>query len=140
MTSRIVLATAFASLGLAATVAPARSQVPMPVVKADTSLVPWPARPIGTYDLLVAVPDRTIPATLVISDSAQQLVAFVRSEESGEQHAVTVSVKGTDLTLTGLIPDGALTLVLQRRDKKISGTWRIGDDQSGTLTGTMREH
>ena len=47
------------------------------------------------------------------------------------------SVKGNDLTLTGDTPSGPLTIVLQQRNKKITGVWKI-EDQSGTLSGTMR--
>lgn len=103
----------------------------------DTTAVPWAAKPVGTYDLVVAVPDHDIPVTLVIADSAQHLTGLITSTEDGVNHAVTVSVKGNDLTLVGDTPNGALTIVLQQRNKKITGVWKV-EDQSGTLSGTMR--
>ena len=136
MVSRSSLIVLFAGVTVAAISLPLGAQVPMPVVKTDTSFTPWPARPIGTWDLQVATPDRTVPATLVIADSANQLIVNVRTVEDGEEHRMTITINGTDLTLVGMSPNGVVTLVLRQRDDKITGTWRIGDDQSGTLTGT----
>ena len=136
MLSRSSCIMVFTAVSLAAVSVQLGAQVPTPVVKTDTSFTPWPARPIGTWDLQVATPDRMVPATLVIADSAGQLVVSVRTVEDGESHPMTMTIKGIDLTLAGLSPNGAVTLVLRQRDSKITGTWRIGDDQSGTLTGT----
>jgi hypothetical protein len=97
----------------------------------------WDARPVGTYNLDVALPDRVMPARLTIAaDSAGKLTASFWPIGDNDAHDMVVTVKGTDLVLDAEAPRGHVEFVLQHEGDKVAGQWSFGPDK-GTLKGTI---
>jgi hypothetical protein len=96
---------------------------------------PWSAKPVGSYDLVIVLPQPMSPATLTISETAGKLGAILFLLEQPHPIPMDVAVNGTDLVLTLNRPEGPITIHLQRRGTNLSGNWTIGADESGTLEG-----
>jgi hypothetical protein len=96
---------------------------------------PWSAKPVGSYDLVIVLPQSMAPATLTISETAGKLGAVLFLREEPHPIPMDVAVNGTDLVLTLNRPEGPITIHMQRRGTNLSGNWTIGADESGTLEG-----
>lgn len=108
------------------------------VAPAGAAVLPWDAKPVGTYDLKVQTPERIVGVTLVIADSAGALVATMQQDNDPQARPMTIAIKGADLTLATDAPRGRLTVVMQREAERVFGRWTIGDTQSGTFEGKKR--
>ncbi|HEV7993525.1 MAG TPA: hypothetical protein VGP25_16985 [Gemmatimonadaceae bacterium] len=97
---------------------------------------PWPARPIGRYELQIAMPERVMPLVAVISDSAGAVAGVIQPDGDPETHPVKVTVKGTELFLNADAPQGAVEIVLLRTGDQITGRWSYGDGK-GELKGVV---
>ena len=107
-------------------------------VAGGATLLPWPAKPIGRYELQIAMTDKVLPATIVIADSAGTAAAVIQTEGDPDEHAMKATVKGTELYLNTVAPKGAVEIVLQRTGDKLTGHWTYGDDK-GTLEGHVEK-
>lgn len=97
----------------------------------------WSAKPIGSYDLVIEMPDRKMPAALTISETDGNLSALLWPEGDNDGHVMNVTVKGVDLVLTATAPRGPVTITLERRGKNLSGTWSMGSE-GGSLKGSVK--
>jgi hypothetical protein len=123
-----------AAVGVALAAAPAAAQH----ASASSATV----RPVAAYELRVGLPDRTMPAKLVVADSAGALVASLRRAADGAAIPLIVNVEGSDLVLHADTPDGLLELVLHRQNEsaarsRVTGRWTLGQQQ-GALQGRVR--
>ena len=101
-----------------------------------------PARPVATYALRVALPDRTMPAKVVVADSAGALVASFQRDSDTAAIPLIVNVDGSDLVLHADTEQGLLELVLHRQNEgaarsRVTGRWTLGQEQ-GALQGRMK--
>ena len=94
----------------------------------------WADVPAGVYQLLIALPEGPISATLTIKDVAGVPAATFQAEGEPNANPVKVTIKGAELTVNGTAPKGAYEIVLTRHGKEIAGRWTYGGD-TGTLTG-----
>jgi len=129
-TSTRVIAGALAALG-AAVAAPAFAQTAAPSV----------ARPVALYNIASRNHDRTMPARVVLADSAGRLVANYWLASDSTAHAMGVIVYGDELVLVGETQRGVLEMVLEnqldgRRRGLFGGRWTRGD-QEGQLSGRI---
>jgi len=97
------------------------------------SATPWAALPAGTYKLDIQLPERPLPATVVVRDSSGAPAATFEPEGDPAQ-PVKITIKGTELTLNGEAPKGPFEIVLLRAGNDITGRWTYGGD-NGKLTG-----
>ena len=130
--SSILRAAAVAALLSVAGVANAQSAT-KPGPAASTAPTPWATLPVGTYELLIQLPERALEATVVVRDSSGVPVATFQPEGDPAQ-PVKIAVKGTDLALNGEAPKGPFEIVLQRQGNELTGRWTYGGE-SGRLTG-----
>jgi hypothetical protein len=96
---------------------------------------PWSAKPIGSYDLVIPTGEEMMIANVAIKEVGGKLVASLKPLTEARPIEMEVTVNGTDLKLLLDRPDGPITLHLQRRGSRISGTWAVGADDTGTLEG-----
>ena len=99
-------------------------------------------RPVATYELRVGLPDRTMPAKVVVADSAGALVASFRRATDGAAIPLIVNVEGSDLVLHADTDAGLLELVLHRQNEsaarsRVTGRWTLGQQQ-GALSGRLK--
>lgn len=97
----------------------------------------WSAKPIGSYDLVIDMPERKMPAALTISETDGNLSALLWPEGDNDGHVMNVTVKGVDLVLTAMAPRGPVTITLERRGKNLTGTWSMGSE-GGSLKGSVK--
>ena len=98
----------------------------------------WAAVPAGTYHLDVQMPERVMPATLIIVDSSGTATASLRPDGDQDALPLKVTVKSTELTLTGSAERGSVEVVLTHKGAEIDGKWAYGP-QSGTLKGKQEK-
>ena len=111
----------------------ARAQAATPSSSAPASATPWAALPAGTYKLDIQLPERPLPATVVVRDSSGAPAATFEPEGDSAQ-PVKITIKSTELTLNGEAPKGPFEIVLLRAGNDITGRWTYGGD-NGKLTG-----
>jgi hypothetical protein len=135
---RTLSATALVALAAstaAAQSAPAVSQQSA-AAKPAVAATPWPAKPIGRYELQIAMPERVMPLVVVISDSAGVAAGIIQPEGEPEPLPVKVTVKGTELFLNATAPKGAVEIVMLRSGDQITGRWSYGPGK-GELKGIV---
>ncbi|HKH94356.1 MAG TPA: hypothetical protein VKA54_21300 [Gemmatimonadaceae bacterium] len=120
-------------LTLATSVAGAQSTTQSSAPAATSSSTPWAALPAGTYKLDIQLPERPLPAEVVIRDSSGVPAATFQPEGDPAQ-PVRITIKGVELTLNGEAPKGPFEIVLLREGDQITGRWTYAGD-SGKLTG-----
>jgi hypothetical protein len=98
----------------------------------------WAAIPAGTYHLDIQLPERVLPATLTISDSSGTAKASLLPEGDQDGLPLRVSVKSTELTLSGQAERGPVEIVLTHKGSEIDGKWAYGP-QSGVLKGKQEK-
>jgi len=125
---------AIAAVPAAAQSAPAVAQ--QSAAKPAVAPTPWPARPLGRYELQIAMPERVMPLVVVIADSAGAVAGVIQPDGDPEPHPVKVTVKGTELFLNTTAPNGAVEIVLLRSGDQISGRWTYGEGK-GELKGIV---
>ncbi|AHG93325.1 hypothetical protein J421_5790 (plasmid) [Gemmatirosa kalamazoonensis] len=109
---------------------------PSTVTVGSTRLTRWDARPVGRYDVELALPDGPMPVTLTVSDSAGRLTATFWKVGDRDGHEMSVTVKDTDLLLHAETPRGPLDIVLQRQGERVAGRWTLGADH-GSVQGKV---
>jgi hypothetical protein len=97
---------------------------------------PWSARPVGVYNLEIALSDRAMPARLTVSEVDGKLTASLWPEGDNDAHEMSVSVKDTDLIFDAEAPRGHVQLVLQHEGDRITGSWSYGQER-GALRGMI---
>ena len=122
-----------ALLALAAGTARAQAAAPSGSAGATAASTPWAAMPTGTYELLIQLPERPLPATIVVRDSSGVPAATFQPEGDPAQ-PVKIAIKGAELTLNGDAPKGPFEIVLLHQGTDITGRWTYAGDR-GTLTG-----
>ena len=133
---RALSATAILALS-AETAAAQAAQAGQPSASASAAApTPWPARPLGRYELQIAMPERVMPLVAVISDSAGAVAGVIQPEGDPEPHPVKVTVKGTELFLTATAERGAIEIVLVRTGDQLTGRWSYGEGK-GELKGIV---
>ena len=135
------LATA-ALVALDARAASAQSASPAPAPAATSAPAaaptPWPENPSGRYELEIVLPDKVMPATVVIADSSGVPAAQFQPEGDPEAHPMKITLKGTELYLNAIAPRGAIELVMLRSADQITGRWTYGDGK-GVLRGRVEK-
>jgi len=140
MKPTVLLRTLSATALVAITAHRAAAQTSAPVAQqsAPTSPAaaptPWPARPIGRYEIELTTPDRQVPVVIVIADSSGVLTALGQPADDPETHPMKIAVKGTELYLNAKADHGDVELVLLHSGDQISGRWTMGEGK-GVLTG-----
>ncbi|HEX7979935.1 MAG TPA: hypothetical protein VF461_15105 [Gemmatimonadaceae bacterium] len=102
--------------------------------KGDT----WAAIPAGSYHLDIQLPERVMPAALIITDSSGTATASLRPEGDQDALPLKVTVKSTELTLNGSAERGPVEIVLTHKGSEIDGKWAYGP-QSGVLKGKQEK-
>ena len=100
-------------------------------------------RPVATYHMSTRNHDRTMPATVVVADSAGRLVADYYLTSDRTAHRMGVIVYGEDLVLVGETKRGVLEMVLQNqvdgpKRGAFAGRWTRGEQESGLLRGRTK--
>ena len=124
---------ASALLTIAASGAEAQSTTQSSAPAPASAPTPWAALPAGTYKLEIQLPERPLPATVVVRDSSGAPAATFEPEGDPAQ-PVKITVKGAELTLNGEAPKGPFEIVLLRAGDQITGRWSYAGD-TGKLTG-----
>ena len=99
---------------------------------------PWAEHPSGRYELEIVLPDKVMPATVVIADSSGIPAAQFQPEGDNDAHAMKVTIKGTELYLNAIAPRGPIELVMLRSADQITGRWTYGDGK-GLLRGHVEK-
>ena len=131
-------ASALVALDARPAVAQSVAAAAQPSATASAAAVTWPAHPSGRYELEIALPDKVMPATIVVADSSGVPTAQLQTEGDDEAHPMKVTVKGTELFFNATAPRGAIEIVLVRTADLLSGRWSYGDG-SGTLKGHVEK-
>lgn len=100
------------------------------------SAVRWDARPVGVYNLELALPERLMPAQLTVSEREGKLVGSLLPEGDNEAHEMAVTIRDTKLFFDAEAPRGHVQIVLQHEGDRIVGSWSMGLQQ-GALRGTI---
>ena len=95
---------------------------------------PWPARPLGRYEIELTLPDKQLPVVIVIADSSGVPAAVGQPEGDPETHPMKITVTGTELHLNAKTDNGDVELVLLRTGDQITGSWTMGEGK-GLLKG-----
>lgn len=137
MRAHTYLSVLAAAVGVGLAAAPAAAQGAIATGAAGAN-----ARPVATYALRVALPDRTMPATVVVADSAGALVASFQRDSDTAAIPLIVNVEGSDLVLHADTEKGLLELVLHRQNdgaarSRVTGRWTLGQEQ-GALQGRVK--
>jgi len=140
MTTRSLLSHCLAAVLLATAAGTAAAQgTAAPSGPSATAIAPvathWDLHPTGKYLLELTVPEGPMQVDLTISDSAGVPVAMFWPVGDNDGHAMTVTVKDTDLVLTAMAPRGKVEVVLQRRNDQLTGHWSMGEHEKGDLKG-----
>jgi hypothetical protein len=104
---------------------------------------PSAARTVATYHVSTRNHDRTMPSTVVLADSAGQLVADYYLAADSTAHRMGVIMYGEDLVLVGETKRGVLEMVLQNQLDRVkrgefAGRWSRGEQESGLLRGRVK--
>jgi hypothetical protein len=124
---------ASALLTIAASTAGAQATTQSSAPAATSASTPWATLPAGTYNLEIQLPERPLPATVVVRDSSGVPAATFQPEGDPAQ-PVKITIKGVELTLNGEAPKGPFEIVLLRAGDAITGRWSYAGD-TGKLTG-----
>jgi hypothetical protein len=135
---RSLSATALVAIAARQAAAQTAAQAGQPAAAAmpAASPTPWPARPIGRYELQIAMPDKVMPLVAVVSDSAGAVAGVIQPDGDPEPHPVKVTVKGTELFLNATAERGAVEIVMVRTGDQITGRWSYGEGK-GELKGVV---
>ena len=134
---RSLSATALVAIAARQAAAQSASQAGQPATASPAAApTPWPARPIGRYELQIAMPERVMPLVVVISDSAGAVAGVIQPDGDPDPHPVKVTVKGTELYLNATADRGAVEIVMVRTGDQITGRWSYGDGK-GELKGIV---
>ena len=98
---------------------------------------PW-TKPVGSYDLVIPTGGSMIIASLTIAEIAGKVSATLVQLDDPDPVAMDVAVKGTDLVLTLNRPQAPITVHLQHRGPQLSGKWKVGTMDSGTVEGKAK--
>jgi hypothetical protein len=94
----------------------------------------WDAKPIGKYQITLTMPDHDMTADVTIREEGGKLIANIWPVGDNDGRDFGAAVMGNQLVISGPTERGAVTLTLEHRGPKISGTWQLGD-QKGALAG-----
>jgi hypothetical protein len=99
-------------------------------------------RPVVTFHVATRNHDRTMPATVVVADSAGQLVARYRLAKDSSEHRMGVFVYRDDLVVVGETEKGVLEMVFDKQaqgtpGRTITGRWSRGSEE-GLLRGRVK--
>ena len=99
-------------------------------------------RPVATFRVATYNHDRTMPAVVVVGDSAGQLVASYRLAKDQSEHRMGVFVYGEDLVVVGETEKGVLEMVFEKQAQhvaggEVTGRWSRGE-QEGVLRGRVK--
>jgi hypothetical protein len=124
MFTRPALASAIAAAALVVFAAPAAAQH-------GTSASVSAPRVLARYSLSGRPGSIAFPSTIVVADSAGQLVASAKLSGELSPVPMTVAVIEKDLVLEAVTPDGVLTVVLDDQAeggarKVYTGRWSLG--------------
>jgi hypothetical protein len=134
---RAISATAVFALAAKPVAAQTPAQAGQPAASANAvAPTPWPARPLGRYELEIQLPDKLFPGTVVIADSSGTPAAIFQGDGDPETHPLKITVKDTELFLNAVSPQGPVELVLIRRGDLLSGRWQLGEGK-GELKGKV---
>lgn len=134
---RSLSATALVAIAARQAAAQSASQAAQPAAATPAvAPTPWPARPLGRYELQIAMPERVMPMVAVISDSSGAVAGVIQPDGDPEPHPVKVTVKGTELFLNATAERGAVEIVLVRTGDNITGRWSYGEGK-GELKGVV---
>ena len=97
----------------------------------------WPDKPLGKYDIVINIPEGSMPVEITISEASKGLSALFYKVGDLDAHIMDATVNGTDLVLKGTTPRGALTIKIRHHGAKLSGSWQLGEDQ-GTVEGSNK--
>ena len=96
---------------------------------------PWSAKPTGTYEIELGMPNSAdaaslmpngpLAATVTIKDSTGALKATFWKRGDNDGHDMTVTTQGTDLILDAQTPRGALRITLQQHGAALTGSWSL---------------
>ena len=130
MHARTLVRAVAGALSIAA-VAPLAAQNPTPTI-----------RPVVTFHVATRDNDRTMPAVVVVADSAGQLVASYRLPKDSVEHRMGVFVYRDDLVIVGETEKGVLEMVFDKQAQGvpghvITGRWSRGS-QDGVLRGRVK--
>jgi hypothetical protein len=96
----------------------------------------WNAKPVGAYRVTLDIPGHAMTADITVKEVNGKLMANMWPVGDHDGHDMDVAVLANQLVLTTDSPRGHVTLTLEHRGPKISGTWQLGS-QSGALSGGM---
>jgi hypothetical protein len=134
---RSLSATALVAIAARQAAAQSATQAAKPAAATPAAApTPWPARPLGRYELRIAMPERVMPLVAVISDSAGAVAGVIQPDGDPEPHPVKVTVKGTELFLNATAERGAVEIVMVRSGDQITGRWSYGEGK-GELKGVV---
>ena len=105
--------------------------------KAIGAAEPWGDTPVGKYKVVIATPDGMLPGEINLTEKNGKLAAELMTADNGQFHQLEVAVKGTDLVLKLTRSKAPITMTLQKRGQRLSGTWSI-DGNTGTLEGQLQ--
>jgi hypothetical protein len=134
---RALGAVALISLAARPATAQAASQAGSPTASAAKGDA-WAAVPAGTYHLDIQLPERVLPATLMITDSSGTPTASLLPEGDSNWLGLKVTIKSAELTLNGQAERGPVEIVLTHKGSEIEGRWVYGL-QSGVLKGKQEK-
>ena len=94
----------------------------------------WLAPPIGRYRITLTFPSHEMTADVIVREESGKLIANIWPAGDNDGRDFGAVVSGNQLVISGTTERGALSIALEHRGPKISGTWKFGE-QNGTLTG-----
>lgn len=97
----------------------------------------WGDNPVGRYKVVIATPDGNLPGEIDLAEKDGKLAAEMMTADNVQFHPLEATVQGTDLVLKLNRPKAPITMKLQKRGPRVSGTWAI-DANTGKLEGVLQ--
>ncbi len=94
--------------------------------------------PAGTFDFSTVAQGMDVTGSIIIARGSSGYTGHINTGMTDPIPITGVSVEGQTMRITGQTPDGTLEMNLNFSGNNFTGSWTLGGQMSGSMTGKRR--